>query len=211
MTTRISYAERARIFGAPGHVARRQVTTPWGIVVSCHELIVDRFVTACHHARYASSWTPRRIDSYNYRLVRGSTSASLHGWALAWDFFDRPYPEPVDVWGPKNAPDKAFRDAFATHGFALGADFHTRQDWPHIEWCDGLPAVDIRPTPTIKRRAPSMFLVQHPNGVVELCTLVAGSKIAHVGLEDPTDRDRFVAAGVPLIEVTDATWAKWTA
>jgi hypothetical protein len=56
-----------------------------------------------------------------------------------------------------------------------------------------------------------VFLVQHPNGVVELCAVVAGNKVSHVGIEDPADRDAFIAAGVPLVNVTDATWAKWAA
>jgi hypothetical protein len=65
------------------------------------------------------------------------------------------------------------------------------------------------PSPVPHRRRSQMFMVQHPNGVVDLCTLVAGNKVSHVGIEDPADRDRLVAAGVPLIEVSDATWKVW--
>lgn len=65
------------------------------------------------------------------------------------------------------------------------------------------------PTAPTRARRPTVFLVQHPNGVVELCALVAGNKVSHVGIEDPQDRDRFVAAGVPIVEVSDATWKVW--
>lgn len=138
--TRISYDERIRIFGQPGRVARQQVTTPWGLRVWCHELLSGRFLAACHLADRVSSWKPRRIDSFNYRPVRGSSSPSLHGFACAWDFFDRPYPEPVDVWGAANAPTRDFREAFKAFGFALGAEFTSRPDVPHIEWAAGRPA-----------------------------------------------------------------------
>ena len=67
------------------------------------------------------------------------------------------------------------------------------------------------PPPKPYRRRPTVFLVQHPNGVVELCALVANNKVSHVGIEDPNDRDAFIAAGVPLVNVTDATWKVWTA
>jgi hypothetical protein len=219
VSVRISYAERDRIFGRPGSVARQQVTTPWGLRVWCHELLAGRFLAACQLADRVSRWKPARIDSYAYRDVRGSTSPSLHSYALAWDFFDRPYPQPVDVWGPTNAPTRDFRDAFTAFGFALGADFTTRKDYPHIEWCAGRPlaitavppAPDSSAPPLKPRRQRTVFLVQHPNGVVELCALVAGNKVSHVGIEDPADRDAFIAAGVPLVNVTDATWAKWAA
>lgn len=67
------------------------------------------------------------------------------------------------------------------------------------------------PAPKPYRKRPTVFLVQHPNGVVELCALVAGNKVSHVGIEDPQDRDAFIAAGVPLVHVSDATWSKWAA
>lgn len=135
----VSYAVRNAVFGLPGAGPRVLTMTPWSISVQCHGLIAPRFRDACRAALAASSWRPRRIDSYANRAVRGSTAASLHAYGLAWDFFDRPLPEPVDIWGPTNAPDDAFLNAFKAHGFRLGRDFSGRKDWPHIEWADGHP------------------------------------------------------------------------
>lgn len=147
MPTRISDSQRRRIFGAPGrpelHV---MVMTPWGLKVRTHRLVAARFLAACEVAHGASSWKPKRIDSYANRTVRGSTSVSLHAYALGWDFFNRAYPEPVDVWGPTNAPDRAFRDSFSRLGFAIGADFTRRRDVPHIEWAAGTPPVAVPST-----------------------------------------------------------------
>lgn len=152
--SRISETERRRIFGNP--CGRYQtVVTPWNLSVICHPLLVDRFRMACDAANIQSAWKPRRIDSYNCRTIRGSSAYSLHAYGLAWDFFDRPYPQPVDVWGPANAPDLTFRNAFKRLGFSAGADFVTRVDYPHIEWADGqpgiVPAADPAPSPSYVR------------------------------------------------------------
>lgn len=141
--SRLSHTQRVAAFGPPCEAHyRRRVTTPWGISVLCHEAIVSRFLSACELASERSRWVPRRIDHYVCRQIRGSDTWSLHAWPLAWDLFDRPYPEPVDVWGSANAPDAAFRSAFADEGFALGADFARRKDYPHIEWASAPPGGD---------------------------------------------------------------------
>lgn len=138
--TRISDTQRRKVFGLPCsprvHVV---VETPWGIRVRCHRLVADRFLYACRLAVSASEWRPKRIDSYACRAVRGTNTTSLHAYALAWDFFDRPLPEAVDVWGATNAPDPPFRDAFTKAGFVAGATFTSRKDYPHIEWAAGVP------------------------------------------------------------------------
>lgn len=148
MGARISENERRRLFGQPcDRPAYVVVATPWGLNVVCHPIIASRFALACDTAHCATDWQPRRIDSYACRTVRGAASTSLHGYALAWDFFDKKYPEPVDVWGPTNAPPVEFLRVFADLGFFPGADFQTRKDWPHIEWAAGLPApLVIAPT-----------------------------------------------------------------
>lgn len=141
---RLSHAERVRAFGQPCQGSyRRWVDTPFGLRVACHELVVDRFLDACAEAKRRSSWVPERWDSYACRKIRGSSAYSLHSWPLAWDLFDRPYPEPVDVWGPTNAPDADFLAAFRDLGFTPGADFSRRKDHPHIEWAAAPPGDDI--------------------------------------------------------------------
>ena len=128
-----------------------RIRTPWGLNVVCHQLIAKRFAAACEEANRVSTWKPRRIDSYASRPIRGSSTLSLHARAMAFDFFNRPLPQPVDVWGPTNAPDKPFRDAFKRHGFALGAEYRNRKDYPHIEWADVPPSEDgvIPPPPPL--------------------------------------------------------------
>lgn len=139
--SRLSTAQRTRTFGSPCKVDNLvTVLTPWGIKTRAHRLVADRFLFACSLAVEGSLWAPRRIDSYACRTIRGSVATSLHAWGLAWDFFDRPLPQAVDVWGYGNAPDEDFRDAFATAGFYLGADFTSRKDVPHIEWAAGAPS-----------------------------------------------------------------------
>lgn len=140
---RLTAAQRRQVYGQPGDTSVHvMVTTPWGLKVRCHRLIAARLVVACRAAAQASAWKPYRVDSYANRAVRGSTSTSLHAHALALDFFDKPYPLQVDVWGPTNAPDIVFLQVFKGHGFTLGRDFTSRQDWPHIEWAAAPPVGD---------------------------------------------------------------------
>lgn len=145
--TRLATALRKSIFGPPGQRADYvSVTTIWGMRVVAHPLVAEQFRLACIDAAKATLWTPRRIDSYAFRPIRGdSTETSLHGWALAWDFYDRPITETPDIFGPTNAPDIRFRDAFTKRGFTCGADFIGRKDYPHIEWA-GLPPIHVTET-----------------------------------------------------------------
>lgn len=139
----VGQAERIRLWGQPGDAARiTQVTTPWGITVSVHRDLANTFLAACNAAKAASSWVPKRIDSYNKRPIRGGSEWSLHSWALAWDFFSSPpgVPPPGGVWAATSAPDAAFRNAFAAFGFRLGANYSGRKDYPHIEWVAAPPA-----------------------------------------------------------------------
>lgn len=120
--------------------------TPWGLTVTVHKAVLPRFKKACRKARRHSAWRrsigrpgwkPRRIDSYNCRQIRGSSSWSRHAYACAWDFFDRPWPEAVDVWGNKNSPPPWFARIFKRYGFTWGGDWTSRKDYPHIEWSLG--------------------------------------------------------------------------
>lgn len=137
----VDYPTRTRIFGVPGTQSSLVlVTTPWGLKARVHHLIAERFLAAATLAHARSSWTPKRIDSYAPRKVRGSTAVSLHAYGLACDWFDLPLTQTPDIWGPTNAPDQTFRRAFAELGFRLGADYQGRKDYPHIEWAGGVPA-----------------------------------------------------------------------
>lgn len=147
---RLSNDERETVFGKPCDTVRfQQYTTPWGITVSVHQLVAQRFREACEDAAKLS-WKPLRIDSYACRAIRDSSSTSLHAWALAWDFFSSPpnVPPPGGVYAPDAAPSAEFRQAFKDRGFYLGAEFHSRPDFPHIEWASGIPMVDLAAGPS---------------------------------------------------------------
>ena len=109
-------------------------------MVSVHKLLFPRFKFACDEAFATVRWAPRRVDSYNCRNVRGSSSTSLHSYGLAWDFFatDDHVPPPGGVWKPENTVPYEFAYCFIRQGFKWGRYFN-RQDWPHIEWADGAP------------------------------------------------------------------------
>lgn len=123
-----------------------RVETPWKrsdtdapISVWVHKAVAARFLSACKLADERSPWKPKRIDSFNDRNIRGSMVRSQHAFALAWDFFDKPFGQQVDVWGERNAPDEAFCRAFEVFGFTCGRRWKVRKDFPHIEWSGPLP------------------------------------------------------------------------
>jgi hypothetical protein len=201
---RLSTEQRRQFFGRecdPKTLVT--VVTPWNIAVKVHRLVERRFQAACKLAASASQWRPARIDSYNCRSIRGSTTPSLHSWGLAWDFFDAVYPK--SVWGPENAPHPSFTAAFERLGFSWGGRWEGRRDYPHIEW-SGPPPVDDR-QPYHPSRRPRMILVQ-PEGQSGVY-LVFG-RGDYVPIEDPVDRDRIMAAGVPLVELRASTWQEWS-
>lgn len=147
-TNRIETPERVRLFGQPGDRARWKTwVTPWGLTVTVHELVLARFKLACARADEWSAWVPKRIDSAVVRNIAGSSSMSLHSFAVAWDFFSVTAAAvnagQVPRWsvkGAEYAPDADFRNAFASAGFYLGAVFSTSKDYPHIEWADVPPS-----------------------------------------------------------------------
>jgi hypothetical protein len=143
--SRLSTSDRIRYFGQPGDRQRATtMTMPNGVKAIVHVLIIEQFRAAAAEAFRVSKWRPVAVDrngtigNYAARPIRGGTDWSLHSFGLAFDFFNTP--NPGDVWGPKHAPDKAFRDAFKRHGFHLGAEFSRRKDYPHIEWASAPPS-----------------------------------------------------------------------
>lgn len=139
MATVLTAAQRDAAFGTRcTGIKTTLVSTPWqDDLVRVHVLVAPVFLEACvgaHRDPYAG-FHPRRIDSYACRAVRGSTSPSLHSWALAEDFFgtDEGVPPPGGVWKPDDTVTPEFARHFIRLGFRWGA-FFTRQDWPHMEW-----------------------------------------------------------------------------
>ena len=134
----------AGVIGSPCDASRlTSYTTPWGLTVTVNKAVERRFREACNKAFNKSKWrrrtgrkgwVPKRIDSYNCRQIRGSSSWSRHAYGAAWDFFDRPWPEPVDVWGNDNSPPEWFANCFKQYGFTWGGDWQSRPDFPHLEW-----------------------------------------------------------------------------
>lgn len=123
--------------------------TPWKknkdeyCVVTINKALLPKFKRACEKAHSKNKWRkrlgrstyyPRRVDSYNCRKIRGSSAWSRHASGAAFDFFNKPYPEPVDVWGNTNSPPEWFANCFKKEGFTWGGDWTGRPDFPHIEW-----------------------------------------------------------------------------
>lgn len=142
--------------GAPAS-ALRTVTSPWGLRVRVHHLIADYWLDTAHHAAAeVPEFVPHRMDSFNPRLIRGSTTEiSPHAYGLAVDTFVTPYPNapPGGVWTPPELDTDeyhAWQQVWARWGFRLGSTF-TRRDTPHIEWAQGPPGPQHRPvTPPLE-------------------------------------------------------------
>lgn len=135
------YAERNRIFGPPGDRARLAAyRTPWGITVSVNRVILPQFKAACDKAA-SVGWRPQRIDNYVVRNIAGTSTPSLHGYGLAFDFFATGpgVVPPGGVYTPQNAVTPAFAACFIEQGFFWGRNFRRRPDVPHIEWAGGRP------------------------------------------------------------------------
>lgn len=148
MATRLTTAQRTAAFGAPGAVDRIVVTTPWGVRTQVHRKVAGVFLAACDDAYRTSRWRPQRVDGYNHRPVRGSSSPSLHGYALAWDFFATGpnVPPPGGVWTPHNGLPADFAACFTRRGFTWGATW-ARKDVPHLEWAGSPPGTSASYTP----------------------------------------------------------------
>lgn len=163
---RLTTAQRGGLYGRPGDTVRyATVLTPWGLKARCHKAVLGVFVDACNEASKTSRWVPRRIDSFAHRNVRGSSSVSLHSWALAWDFFatDPGVVPPGGVWKPDDTVAVDFARCFTDQGFTWGATF-TRQDWPHIEWAGALPVVSAPTSQEEERMREPVDALPDPQG-----------------------------------------------
>lgn len=137
---RLAVSDLPTYYGQAGDGGRRtSYTTPWGISVQVHRLVLGAFQAACEDAAKSSTWRPALIGSYaNRPNVNNRSVTSLHAWALAWDFYSTPRYQ-SDIQGPTFAPPAEFRAAFKRHGFYVGAEFSHVKDYPHIEWAAAPP------------------------------------------------------------------------
>lgn len=69
---------------------------------------------------------------YNPRRIQGSSSPSLHSWAIA---IDLNY-EGNELGDPTPSMDQQVVDIFKAAGFFWGGDFQHRKDGMHFEWFD---------------------------------------------------------------------------
>lgn len=169
----ITAAQRTRLFGPSCRVRTTRVRTPWqGDIAVVHELIAPVFIEACMAAFNDphAGFSPRRVDSYACRNIRGRDEPSLHSWALAIDPFvtDEGVPPPGGVWKPAVTVTPEFARHFTQRGFAWGRWF-TRQDWPHLEW-PGRPPGPRPSSPITPQEArvalnkPACSIVASPSG-----------------------------------------------
>jgi hypothetical protein len=184
--TVLTPAQRDRLYGERCHVRKATVLNPWGDRVTVHELIAAVYLEACAYAAddTSSSWEPARTDSYACRNVRGSSSPSLHSWALAVDAFatTEGTPPPGGVWKPDDPLPAAFARHFIRLGFRWGR-FFTRQDWPHLEWPEEPPGPRSS-TPIAPKEAvvalnkPACSIVPTPSGAGYLIVAEDGGVFA---------------------------------
>lgn len=178
----INPRERARIFGPPGRGDYVTIVTPWGMKVVAHRLIAALFLEACREAyEEVPWWRPKRIDSYANRPIRGSSSPSMHAYALAWDFFitGPNVPPPGGVWTPDNPVPPEFAECFTRRGFRWGAQF-SRVDLPHIEWPNGLPdytATPARPAPPSGQEDDLPYSAEELKAIVKAAAVEAVAEV----------------------------------
>lgn len=142
--------------------------TIWGTTITINKALLPRWRQAEKRAeakaakkrlRKRASYRPRRTDSYNCRPIRGSSSWSRHAYGAAVDMFNRPYPEPVDVWGNGNSPPRWFVRPFKKLGFSWGGDWISRKDYPHLEWSSStVPDLPKTRAGRVKDRAHTLYL-----------------------------------------------------
>lgn len=186
----ITAAQRSRLFGPPGQCPKVNVATPWGIVAQAHPHVAGLFLDACREAVRVSPWRPRRIDSYAFRAIRGSYVPSLHGWAMAWDFFATPptVPPPGGVWTPYNGVPASFAAPFQRRGFTWGAGWR-RADVPHIEWNGPPPGgpTTYQPLPPTAATTRGVFMALSDSQQGELYNLVRNDHAALQALRIEVD------------------------
>lgn len=81
--------------------------------------------------RVTRPWMPHRIDSWNWRLIRGSASRSLHSFGVALDI------DPAT--NPQGKPLRTdipwyVRSLAASHGITWGGSWKRRPDAMHFEY-----------------------------------------------------------------------------
>lgn len=87
---------RVTLFGVPNVWIHRKAVErfqAWESSVRLYESGTV-FIGGTPHKRVARPWKPTRIDSWNWRSIRGSKSRSLHSWGVAIDVFPHDYIPP---------------------------------------------------------------------------------------------------------------------
>ncbi|MDQ3914363.1 MAG: M15 family metallopeptidase [Actinomycetota bacterium] len=109
------------------------------IRVTCHSALRPRLQLALKRARNFSAFGRKdrvnRIDSFNCRVIAGTSTLSNHGRGAAWDIFatDPGVPPPGGVFQPDDTFGRDFAACFTDLGFRWGGEFD-RPDDPHMEW-----------------------------------------------------------------------------
>lgn len=166
-----------------------------------------------------------RADDWSYanRCVRGTGPGtrracvkSNHSWGLAIDLNAVANPMTSDGRVHTDMP-RWVADTARRWGLFWGGDYSgLRKDPMHFEFL-GTPAdaaaivarlthsTPATPAPT-RRRAPRMILAQEEGQPAVLLFFGRGN---WVPIEDPSDRDRVLATGIPFVPLTPRTMAEW--
>lgn len=131
-----------------------------------HPIVYEKakaFIDSVHAAGYdiIVTSTYRDFDSQNALYAQGRTlpgkkvtnakgGQSFHNFRVALDFV--PVKNGKPVWNNKGADETLWRAIAAIgklHGFEWGGDWKSFQDWPHLQYTQGLTLADFRAGKTL--------------------------------------------------------------
>jgi hypothetical protein len=146
----LSNARRYIVYGRNEKAVRKQLVniTLFGVPnVFVHRKVVERFKSWESSVRAyelsgvvvggktrrrvpeAKMFKPHRIDSFNWRTMRGSNSRSMHSWGLAVDID----PDPNDPYDTLHPIPAYVTNRAQKRGLTWGGTWK-HKDRPHFEW-----------------------------------------------------------------------------
>lgn len=141
-----SQAKCKLIFGATEAAVRRNlVSLIWcGKKITVHKKVVpslkriEESVRSYEKAHGKPKWVPERVDTFNWRPIRGGTTLSKHSFGVALDInpADNPYYHTYNSKLTMNLPLHVIR-AFQAEKWDTGYWWNSPCDTMHISYCGG--------------------------------------------------------------------------
>lgn len=141
-----SQARKYATFGYTQAQVRKQlVTFEWcGKKITVHKKVVnslkkiERQIREVERKKGWQPWVPERVDTFNWRTVRGGSSRSSHSWGIALDI-DPSTNGYYPVYRPNATTDIPMRvfQAFADEQWTLGMTWNKPLDIMHFSYAGG--------------------------------------------------------------------------